>query len=188
MPRDPTSAQAAPARGLSRRAGFLLAQLGTHAHQRFAERLARFGLHPRHFGMLSHLAASEGESQQALSNALGIHRSAVVALVDDLEQRGLAERKRDPFDRRAYTLYLTPQGRELLAEVQGVAEEHEADLLTALNASERSQLILLLQRVAESQGLTAGVHPNLEPQEGDDQTAQKDGATRDARTRRAMQQ
>ena len=59
--------------------------------------------------MLSHLAANEGQSQQALSSALGIHRSAVVALVDDLEQRGLAERRRDPVDRRAYTLYLTPR-------------------------------------------------------------------------------
>ena len=39
-------------------------------------------------GEPSHLAAAEGQSQQALSNALGIHRSAVVALVDDLEQRG----------------------------------------------------------------------------------------------------
>ena len=118
--------------------------------------------------MLSHLAASEGQSQQALSIALGIHRSAVVAAVDDLEQRGLAERRRDPVDRRAYTLYLTPEGRELLAELQRVAEENEAELLTALNPSERSQLISLLQRVADSQGLTAGVHPNLEPREGDD--------------------
>jgi DNA-binding MarR family transcriptional regulator len=173
VPHDPTSAQAAPAQGLSRRAGFLLAQLGTHAHRRFAERLARLDLHPRHFGMLSHLAAAEGQSQQALSIALGIHRSGVVALVDDLEHRGLAERRRDPDDRRAYTLYLTPRGRELLAELQRVAEEDEAELLTALNASERSQLISLLQRVAESQGLTAGVHPNLEPRGGDDHTAQR---------------
>jgi DNA-binding MarR family transcriptional regulator len=177
-------APASPARGLSRRAGFLLAQLGTHAHRQFAERLARLDLHPRHFGMLSHLAASEGQSQQALSNALGIHRSAVVALVDDLEHRGLAERRRDPVDRRAYTLYLTPEGRELLAELQRVAEEDEAELLTALNPSERSQLISLLQRVADSQGLTAGVHPNLKPREGDDDTAQKHGKTRHARTRR----
>ncbi len=184
MPRDPTSAQAAPARELSLRAGFLLVQLGTHAHRRFAERLAGLDLHPRHFGMLSHLAASEGQSQQALSIALGIHRSAVVALVDDLEHRGLAERRRDPVDRRAYTLYLTPQGRELLAELQRVAEEDEAELLTALNASERSQLISLLQRVAESQGLAAGVHPNLAPREDDDRTAQKDGNTRPARSRR----
>src|SRR4051795_4677512 len=151
--------------GLSRRFGFLLAQLGTHAHRRFAERLAPLELHPRHFGLLSHLAASEGQSQQALSIALGIHRSAVVALVDDLEHRGLAERRRDPVDRRAYTLYLTPAGCALLADLQRIAEEDESELLTALNASERSQLIALLQRVAESQGLTAGVHPNLEPRE-----------------------
>jgi len=115
--------------------------------------------------------ASEGQSQQALSLALGIHRSAVVALVDDLEQRGVAERRRDPADRRAYTLYLTPTGREMLADLQRIAEEHEAELLTALDASDRSQLISLLQRVAESQGLVAGVHPNLEPHAGDDRAA-----------------
>src|SRR4051812_20231731 len=149
--------------GLSRRAGFLLAQLGTHAHRRFAERLAGLGLHPRHFGMLSHLAAAEGQSQQALSNALGIHRSAVVALVDDLEHRGLAERRRDPADRRAYTLYLTRKGRDVLAELRRIADEREADLLAALKPPERRQLISLLQRVAESEGLVPGVHPNLKP-------------------------
>jgi DNA-binding MarR family transcriptional regulator len=165
VPRDPTSAQAGPARELSRRAGFLLVQLGTHAHRRFAERLAALELHPRHFGMLSHLAASEGQSQQALSMALGIHRSAVVALVDDLEQRGLAERRRDPGDRRAYTLFLTSTGRNLLEELRRAADDEDAELLAALDASERSQLITLLQRVADAQGLTAGVHPNLEPQD-----------------------
>jgi DNA-binding MarR family transcriptional regulator len=149
--------------GLSRRAGFLLVQLGTHAHRRFAERLADRGLHPRHFGMLSHLAAAEGQSQQAMSVALGVHRSAVVALVDDLEHRGLAERRRDPGDRRAYTLFLTSTGRELLEELRRAADEEDAELLAALDASERSQLISLLQRVADAQGLTAGVHPNLEP-------------------------
>ena len=159
---------ASPARELSQRVGFLLAQLGTDAHRRFAERLGPLGLHPRHYGILSHLASSEGQSQQALSIALGIHRSAVVALVDDLEQHGLAERRRDPVDRRAYSLYLTPHGRDVLADLERIAEEREAELLTALNASERSGLISLLQRVAESEGLTAGVHPNLEPRAGDD--------------------
>jgi DNA-binding MarR family transcriptional regulator len=167
MPRESANVQASPARELSRRAGFLLVQLGTHAHRRFAERLSDLDLHPRHFGMLSHLAASEGRSQQALAVALGIHRSAVVALVDDLEQRGLAERRRDPGDRRAYTLYLTPTGRDVLADLERLAEDHDAELLTALDAEERAQVISLLQRVAESQGLAAGVHPNLEPRSGD---------------------
>jgi DNA-binding MarR family transcriptional regulator len=95
----------------------------------------------------------------------------VVALVDDLEHRGLAERRRDPLDRRAYSLYLTPRGRDVLAELERIAEVHEVELLTALDASERSQLISLLQRVAESQGLAAGVHPSLAPHAGDDHTA-----------------
>ena len=173
MPGDPPGARASRARWLSRRAGFLLVQLGTNEHRRFAERLAPLDLHPRHFGMLSHLAAAEGQSQQALSNALGIHRSAVVALVDELEHRGLAERRRDPNDRRAYTLYLTRSGRELLADLEREADEREAELLAALNAAERSKLISLLQRVAESQGLAAGVHPNLEPR---DDTRRQAGA------------
>ena len=166
MPGEPPSAPAAAAQVLSDRLGFLLAQLGTHAHRRFADRLARFDLHPRHFGMLSHLAASEGQSQQALSVALGIHRSAVVTLVDDLERRGLAERRRDPGDRRAYTLYLTSAGRDLLANLEREADERDVELLSDLDASESSHLVSLLQRVAVSQGLAAGVHPNLEPREG----------------------
>lgn len=134
--------------------------------------------------MLNQLAVNEGQSQQALSNALGIHRSAVVVLVDDLERRGLAERRRDLSDRRAYTLHLTPAGREQLAELERAADEDETELLTALDVSERSTLISLLRRVAESQGLTPGVHPNLEPREGDDHAAQDDGTARHARTRR----
>src|SRR4051794_15535962 len=170
MSNDPARRPPAPAEGLSRRASFLLVQLGTHRHRRFAERLAPLGLHPRHFGMLSNLAANEGQSQQALSIALGIHRSAVVALVDDLEQRGLAERRPDPLDRRAYTLYLTATGRDLLAELERVADEDEDELLTTLDASERSCLISLMQRVAESQGLTAGVHPHLDRPRDSDHT------------------
>jgi DNA-binding MarR family transcriptional regulator len=155
--------RSATAGGPPARASFLLAQLGASRHRRFAERLAPLGLHPRHYGMLGHLATREGRSQQALSDALGLHRSAVVALVDDLEHRGLAERRRDPRDRRAYQLYLTPHGREVLDRLERVAEEEEHELMTALDAGERAMFIRLLQRVAASQGLLPGVHPDLDP-------------------------
>jgi DNA-binding MarR family transcriptional regulator len=152
-------------RGLSSRAGFLLAQLGTHRHRRFADRLAPLDLHPRHFGIISHLATSEGQSQQALSRALGLHRSAMVALIDDLEDRGLAQRRRDPVDRRAYALYLTAAGRQLLVELERAADDDETELLTGLDAAERNTLVSLLQRLTESQGLTPGVHPHLDPRD-----------------------
>ena len=73
----------------------------------------------------------------------------------------------------AYTLYLTPAGRDLLADLERLADERDVELLSALDASERSQLISLLQRVAESQGLAAGVHPDLEPREGDDRGGER---------------
>jgi DNA-binding MarR family transcriptional regulator len=152
---------------LDRRAGFLVTQLGTHRHRRFAERLAPFDLQPRHFGMLSQLAAHEGRSQQALGAALGMHRSAVVALVDDLERRGLAERRQDPSDRRAHALFLTPAGRELLARLEDVAEQDEDEFLHDLDPSERAALVALLQRLAVAQGLAAGVHPGLESPGGE---------------------
>jgi DNA-binding MarR family transcriptional regulator len=157
------------------RASFLLAQLGAHQHRRFAERLAPWGLHPRHFGMLSHIVVEEGQSQQALSRALMLHRSAVVALVDDLEQRGVVERRRDPADRRAYQLYLTARGHELLEELGHVAMEEEEELMTPLDPSERQRFIELLQRVAASRGLLHGVHPHLDPQSDPDGAARDDG-------------
>ena len=113
--------------------------------------------------MLGHLSAAEGSSQQALADALGVHRSAMVALVDDLEARGLAERRRDPADRRAYTLHLTREGRRQFAELRQIADQEETELLSGLDADERRTLIVLLRRIAASQGLTPGVHPRLTP-------------------------
>lgn len=143
------------------RVAFLLTQLGTRMHDRFAERLRPFGLHPRHYGMLGHLAAADGSSQQALADALGVHRSAMVALVDDLEERGLAERRRDPADRRAYTLHLTAEGRSRLAELHAIAEEEEEVLLAPLDPAARRELVARLQGLAAAQGLAPGVHPRL---------------------------
>jgi DNA-binding MarR family transcriptional regulator len=143
------------------RVAFLLTQLGTRMHDRLAERLRPLGLHPRHYGMLGHLAAAEGSSQQALADALGVHRSAMVALVDDLEQRGLAERRRDPADRRAYTLHLTAEGRARLAELHAIAEDEEEVLLAPLDPEERRELVARLQGIAAAQGLAPGVHPRL---------------------------
>jgi DNA-binding MarR family transcriptional regulator len=151
----------------ARSPSFLLTQLGTLAHLRFAERLRPLGLHPRHYGMLGHLAAAEGSSQQALADALGVHRSAMVALVDDLEGRGLAERRRDPADRRAYTLHLTAAGRELHGRLKAIAEHEDALLLAGLDAGERRGLVDALARLASAQGLAPGVHPRLDPGRAD---------------------
>ncbi len=140
---------------------FLLAQVGAHAAARFAERLGPLGLTPAHVGSLRIIAASEGASQQEVATRLGMFPSRLVALVDELQERGLVMRVENARDRRTYSLVLTADGRELLERIGRVAREHQESLLTSLSAEEREQLAALLRRIADQQGLQPGVHPGF---------------------------
>lgn len=140
---------------------FLLAQVGAHAAMRFGERMETLGLAPPHAGILRMVQASEGLSQQTLGAELRILPSRLVALVDDLQARGLIERRDHPTDRRSYALYLTDRGRDALKAIGRAAREHQDALCAALNAEERAQLASLLKRIADEQGLQPGVHPGF---------------------------
>ena len=140
---------------------FLLAQVGAHAAARFAERLGPLGLTPAHVGSLRIIAASEGASQQEVATRLGMFPSRLVALVDELQDRGLVKRVENARDRRIYSLVLTTEGRELLERIGRVAREHQESLLTSLTTDERDQLASLLRRIADQQGLQPGVHPGF---------------------------
>jgi DNA-binding MarR family transcriptional regulator len=140
-------------------AAFLLAQVGAHAASRFAARLSEAELVPAYAGIFRILSATPAISQQALATALGTVPSRLVALVDDLEARGLVERRAHESDRRTYALHLTDKGRSTMETISRVAREHRQDLLAALSDEEQATLSALLQRVAEQQGLLTGVHP-----------------------------
>jgi DNA-binding MarR family transcriptional regulator len=146
---------------LAGRASFLLSQLGAYSAHEFAKRLAPLGMRPGHFGLLMHLSRGEGQSQQRLADAMGIHRNVMVGLVDELEDRGLIERRRHPADRRAHAIHLTAAAHDLLDRAQRVADEHEAELLAGIGEDDRTYLIALLQHLAEHTGLPSGVHPGL---------------------------
>jgi DNA-binding MarR family transcriptional regulator len=151
-------------------AAFLLSQVGAHSSRLWRERMARLNLDPRDVVLLRHVAAAEGQSQQALAEALQIPASRMVALVDGLEQSGLLERRPVHGDRRVRALHLTRDGRRVLGRVMRVSAEHEAELSRGLDRAEREQLIALLSRLAAEQGLPTGVHPGVagETREGDD--------------------
>lgn len=140
-------------------AAFLLTQLGTHAAQVFAERIAALDLTPPQTGLLRAIAQQPGRSQQALAKHLDTAATRLVALVDGLEQRGLVERRRNPTDRRLYAVHLTEAGESLIADIADIAREHDDTLFTALEPDEHRQLRDLLARVAAERGLTPGVHP-----------------------------
>jgi DNA-binding MarR family transcriptional regulator len=141
--------------------GFLLSQVGTYAARRFAQRIGEVDLHPPLFRVLNVVDAAEGQSQQAIGEAIGAPASRMVAIVDELEQRGLVERRPHPSDRRIRALYLTAEGRRLLARGRRIATEHEEELTRGMSEVDRKRLTALLQRVVEEQGMGPGVHPGL---------------------------
>jgi DNA-binding MarR family transcriptional regulator len=156
MPRPSVSqGDPAPSGSLS----FLLSQVGAHSAARFAERLAPLELAPTHAGILRVLGQADGLSQQALGERLRVFPSRLVELLDELEERGLVERRASPTDRRRHALHLTEKGREMLQQIDRVAGEHQEALCAALTEPERAQLALLLRRIADEQGLAPGVHP-----------------------------
>jgi DNA-binding MarR family transcriptional regulator len=85
--------------------------------------------------------------------------SRVVAYVDELEDRGYVERRRNPDDRRLHALYLTASGKKLMSKIGELSRRHDQLLTAGLDPQQRRTLKQLLTIVAEHQGLTPHIHP-----------------------------
>jgi DNA-binding MarR family transcriptional regulator len=130
--------------------GQLFFRLWRASHTRTAEALETIGITPALFALLNVLGVREGAIQQELGEAMGIDRSTMVSLIDELEAAGLAERRPHPKDRRAREISITPKGRRLLAQARQMARQTEDEVLGGLTAKERSQLLELLRRAFSS--------------------------------------
>jgi DNA-binding MarR family transcriptional regulator len=148
-PHIPLSASVALHEALSRHTGFLISRLGMVAQRAFAERMAQIGLAPRAWGALNVLETEGAVTQQSLGQCIGMDPSTMVATIDDLEAQGLVERRRNPQDRRAHALHLTPKGRRTLTKGLELASRAQDDLLAPLSPDEREQLHALLLRLAQ---------------------------------------
>ena len=135
---------------LARHTGFLIGKIGVMARKRFTERLDSLGLNLRMWGVLNVLDVEGALTQHALGRCVGIDPSSMVSTIDDLEARGLVERRRHPSDRRAHALHLTEAGSETLARGRALARQAQDELLAPLDDDERKQLHELLLRVAQA--------------------------------------
>lgn len=141
------------------RIGFLLAQLGEHAAQLFAAETRELGVTPAEAGVIRIIGRSPGISQRELAQKLGAAQSRVVALLDRLEDSGLAARTRSESDRRVQRLELTDAGRQTLGALRRAAEAQEAAVTEGLPAAQKAELFALLSTLSALRGLDADVHP-----------------------------
>jgi DNA-binding MarR family transcriptional regulator len=130
-------------------ATFLLKRLGYAAKEGSMRAYEGTGLHPYHHAILLVLDEGSAETQGSIADALGYDRGQLVGLLDELEEQGLIERRRDPGDRRRHFVRLTSDGKRTLKRLRALSKEIEDEFLDPLGVKERATLHALLLRLAE---------------------------------------
>jgi DNA-binding MarR family transcriptional regulator len=103
---------------------------------------------PRGYQILVAAIQHQADGQGALAHRLGVDRTVMTYLIDDLEQARLVERRADPQDRRSRHIVATTQGQQLWADTEQRLQEVEDHVLGALSTAERATFRELLQRLA----------------------------------------
>lgn len=114
--------------------------------------LEEFGLPTGSLTVLSLIAANPGSSQTELAKAAGLNKSALVGIVDELEQRGLASRDRSVSDRRRNQLVVTPAGETAMKAMFDRVREGEETVRDALGTNDLRKLLELLDRANAALG------------------------------------
>jgi DNA-binding MarR family transcriptional regulator len=119
----------------------------------FHNTFQRLKVRPAEFSVLALVAQNPGLKQTEIADALGIKRANFVALMDGLEKRGLAERRKSDSDRRSHSVHLTEAGIRFCRRMLAVWQEHENRMIALLGGeNERDRLIDLLDRLLKPKG------------------------------------
>jgi DNA-binding MarR family transcriptional regulator len=127
--------------------GALLYRLGQRLHEEFERALESLHFSPQHYFVLFSLSRHGPRSQLSLGDCASINRTTMVSLIDQLEELGLVERRRDPGDRRAYIIRLTAKGATTLERAMVLHREAEARCLQPLSRVEQKLLRDLVTRL-----------------------------------------
>jgi DNA-binding MarR family transcriptional regulator len=127
--------------------GFRMRRIHAHLTRNFSASLGEAALKPGGFSALGLIASNPGLSQQMLSQALGQDKATVVALLDELEQRGWAVRRRGVKDRRRHDLHVTEAGEAALAHMAEAAALNERAIVSVLSSEDFDTLLRLLDEL-----------------------------------------
>lgn len=152
-----------PPERLWRLSTWLLSNAAVRASRLVGGQLARAGVRRDHYAILAGLQEFGPVSQATLSRRLGIDRSDIVAVLNDLERDGLATRSPDENDRRRNATTITPAGERALRKLDALVNQAQETVLEPLSANERQQLNQLLRRVVEHHTAPAGGSDDRQP-------------------------
>jgi DNA-binding MarR family transcriptional regulator len=122
-----------------------LAYLSISRH--FAKAMVPVDLTQKQLGVLWLIGANGGVSQVTIARELGMDRASMMAIVDRLQDRGLVMRERSRHDGRRQELYLTPQGRKVLAKAKSIIAKHEHWMTERFSEEEVTSLMEMLRRL-----------------------------------------
>jgi DNA-binding MarR family transcriptional regulator len=127
--------------------GFRLRRLQNHLSRDFAAAARRQKPRAGLFSALALIEANPGISQRAMSAEIGLDKSPTVLLVDELEARGLAERRPAETDRRRHALHITAAGSRWLDRSCLIMQKTESKVVKQLSTRDLQQLHRLLDRM-----------------------------------------
>ncbi len=130
--------------------GFMLRRAQISVFQEIFRLFSEVDIRPAQFSVLTVIERNPGLTQSRVSAALGIKRTNFVAVLDSLEQRGLAERRPAEGDRRSHALHLTSDGRAVMRRLRQLVDIQERRLVSRIGESGRAELIELLHRLIDS--------------------------------------
>ncbi len=129
---------------------FLLEVSGDDASQELSRVLQdKYNIATRHYAILNVLIEEGEMNQQDLAIRVNVNRNAMVQLIDQLEQLGLAKRTVNQKNRREHIIAVTDQGKRVGTQARSAVSEANENYIMKLNNAERKQLITLLNKLIE---------------------------------------
>ncbi len=132
---------------LSQLVGYNLRRSDVYMREQFLRTLSEWDIRPAQYSVMTLIAANPAVTQSGIAEALSIQRPNLVGIVLRLEKRGLIRRVVSESDRRSQVLSLTPRGRALLDQLNGVIAAMDRRVTACWSDAERATLVALLQRL-----------------------------------------
>lgn len=125
----------------------LIGDISRLARRAFDARAREIGVTRPQWQVLVVLNRHEGVNQGGLAELLDVEPITVCRMVDRLQEADLVERRPDPADRRSWRLFLTGKAVALLAQLQPLGEQLEAEAFEGISSEEREAVLVTLGRL-----------------------------------------